>query len=376
MKLKSIGSVKTDSADKFLITIIILLLIFGFVMISSASVVMSYKNFGYNYYYLIHQFLYGLFPGIVLMLIFKNVDYSVYKKQSRLFLIITIVLLLIVFTPGLSFGAKGASRWVEIWDFSFQPSEFAKLTFIMYLASWLCSKEKEIKSLSEGLIPFIVLVALMAIPLIFQPDLGTLIIIIAIATSMYFVSGAKVGHIFSLLALGVIATIFMIKIAPYRMDRLMVFLHPELDPRGIGYQINQALLALGSGGIFGLGFGHSRQKFNYLPEPMGDSIFAIIGEELGFIGLFFLVVLFLLFAIRGYKIVKNAPDKFGKFIAVGITSWIVFQAFMNIAAITSLIPLTGIPLPFISYGASSLVSSLLGMGILLNISKHSTRKYS
>ncbi|MFZ2970188.1 MAG: putative lipid II flippase FtsW, partial [Minisyncoccia bacterium] len=355
---------------------IILLLIFGFVMISSASVVMSYKNFGYNYYYLIHQFLYGLFPGIVLMLIFKNVDYSVYKKQSRLFLIITIVLLLIVFTPGLSFGAKGASRWVEIWDFSFQPSEFAKLTFIMYLASWLCSKEKEIKSLSEGLIPFIVLVALMAIPLIFQPDLGTLIIIIAIATSMYFVSGAKVGHIFSLLALGVIATIFMIKIAPYRMDRLMVFLHPELDPRGIGYQINQALLALGSGGIFGLGFGHSRQKFNYLPEPMGDSIFAIIGEELGFIGLFFLVVLFLLFAIRGYKIVKNAPDKFGKFIAVGITSWIVFQAFMNIAAITSLIPLTGIPLPFISYGASSLVSSLLGMGILLNISKHSTRKYS
>ncbi len=376
MRFKSIDTIKTNRADKSLIVIIFLLLIFGLIMISSVSVVLSYKNFGYNYYYLTHQFVYGLLPGIIFMSILINVDYSFYKKQSRLFLILTIILLLIVFVPGFSFGAKGASRWVQMWGFSFQPSEFAKLTFIMYLASWLCSKEREIKNFSEGLIPFIILVALMAIPLIMQPDLGTLIIIIAIAGSMYFVSGAKITHILSLSGLGAFAIFVMIKIAPYRMDRLMVFLHPELDPKGIGYQINQALLALGSGGIFGLGFGHSRQKFNYLPEPMGDSIFAVIGEELGFVGLFFLVLLFLFFAMRGYEIVKSAPDNFGKFVAIGITSWIVFQAFMNIAAITSLIPLTGIPLPFISYGASSLVSSLCGMGILLNISKHSTRKYN
>ncbi len=358
------------SADNILLAVVVILNVFGLLMISSASVVMSYNNFGNNYYYVSHQFFYGLLPGIALMLVFKNVNYEIYKKYAIFFLILTILLLFVVFIPGIGFGAKGASRWIVFGDFSFQPSEVAKLTFILYFAAWLCSKEKEIKSFSKGLLSFVAVVSIMSIPLLLQPDFSALIILAIIATSMYFASGAKISHIFIFGAASSAAVFALIKIAPYRMDRLIVFLHPEIDPKGIGYQINQALLAIGSGGIFGLGFGHSRQKYNYLPEPMGDSIFAIMGEELGLIGLFVLLLLFFFFAYRGYKIASVSRDKFGRLVAVGITSWIIFQALMNIAAITSLIPLTGIPLPFISYGGSSLLASLFAIGILLNISKH------
>jgi len=307
------------------------------------------------------------------MLILKGIDYRIYKKYAHLFFFAAIFLLLVVFLPGLGFETKGASRWIVLGDLSFQPSELAKLAFIIYFANWLSMKERELKNFEKGFLPFILIVAIIALPLIIQPDIGTMIVIVMIAVAMFYAGGANTSHL-PLLFAGAILVIFsLIKLAPYRVDRLMVFLHPELDPRGIGYQINQALLALGSGGIFGLGYGHSRQKFNYLPEPMGDSIFAIIGEEMGFVGLIILITLFIIFAKRGFEVAKNAPDNFGKFMAFGITSWIAFQAVINICAITSLAPLTGIPLPLISYGGSSLVVSLMGMGILLNISKHSIR---
>lgn len=361
---------KQKSCDKILLTTVLLLSIFGLIMISSASVVVSYNNFGYNHYYLSHQFFYGFLPGIALLFLFQKIDYHLFKKYALIFLILTIVSLFLVFIPDLGYGLKGANRWIVIGDFSFQPSEIAKLTFILYLAAWLEKKGKDIKNFSEMLVPFVVLIIAISIPLIMQPDIGTLSVIILTAVIIYFAAGAKLNHIF-LLGLGGIAALFMlIKIAPYRIDRLMVFLYPELDPQGIGYQINQALLALGSGGILGLGFGHSRQKFNYLPEPIGDSIFAITGEEIGFIGLTILMALFLIFALRGFKIASRAPDNFGRFVAVGITSWIIFQALTNMAAITALVPLTGIPMPFISYGGSALIISLTGVGILLNISKH------
>jgi cell division protein FtsW len=202
-----------------------------------------------------------------------------------------------------------------------------------------------------------------------QPDMGTLGVIVVISMVIYFLSGAKLQHLLGMFGLGVAAFFALVKFESYRMNRLLVFLHPELDPRGVGYQINQALLAIGSGGLFGLGLGHSRQKFNYLPEPVGDSIFAIICEEIGLIGAMALISLFIIFAMRGLKIVKYAPDTFGKLVAIGITSWIIFQALINITAITGLIPLTGITLPFISYGGTSLIFSMVGVGILLNISK-------
>ena len=203
--------------------------------------------------------------------------------------------------------------------------------------------------------------------------MGTLGVIVVISMAIYFLSGAKLQHLLGMFGLGIAAFFALVKFESYRMDRLLVFLHPELDPRGVGYQINQALLAIGSGGLFGLGLGHSRQKFNYLPEPVGDSIFAVICEEIGLIGAMVLVSLFIIFAMRGLKIAKYAPDTFGKLVAVGITSWIIFQALINITAITGLIPLTGITLPFISYGGTSLVFSLVAVGILLNISKKCER---
>jgi cell division protein FtsW len=361
---------KSQNIDKILLATVIALSVFGLIIISSASVVLSYNKFGHNYYYLFHQFLYGFLPGIVLLFLLQKTDYRVFKKYALLLLISTIVLLLLVFIPNLGYEAGGANRWIAFGDFSFQPSEFAKLTFILYLAAWLEKKKKHLKNFSSGLLPFVAVVMVVSLLLIKQPDIGTLVVIIITATVIYFIAGARLSHILILAAGVIVGILALIKIAPYRLDRLMVFLHPELDPQGIGYQINQAILALGSGGILGLGLGHSRQKFNYLPEPIGDSIFAIAGEELGMIGLIIILVLFLIFALRGFKIASRAPDDFGKLVAVGITSWIIFQAFTNIAAITSLIPLTGIPLPFISYGGSSLIALMAGVGILLNVSKN------
>lgn len=361
---------KIGGFDKILIIDVLVLLVFGLVMVSSASVVLSYNNFGNNYYYLSHQFFRGVLPGLVLMILFARTDYRIFKKYSPYFLLITLLSLIVVFIPGISLDAKGASRWIVIAGMSFQPSEIAKLAFIIYLAAWLEQRKSKINDLHQGFIPLIMILALVAIPILKQPDFDTLIVMSALTFIMYFMAGAGLNYIAVMIAGGITAFLILIKLAPYRMNRLMVFMHPELDPQGIGYQINQSLLALGSGGLLGVGLGHSRQKFNYLPEPMGDSIFAVTGEELGIIGVVFLIFLFAIFAVRGTHIVEKTNDDFGKFLAVGITSLIILQALMNMGAITALIPLTGTPLPFISYGGSSILSSLMAVGILLSISKY------
>lgn len=359
---------KNGGYDKILIFDVLLLAVFGLVMISSASVVMSYNDFSNNYYYLIHQFVYGFLPGIFFAYILSRTDYRKFKKNAPLFLLATMALLLIVFIPGIGPDIREAKSWIHIFGMSFQPSELAKLTLIIYLAAWLEERKKKLNDFSQGFVPFIMIIALIAIPIIKQPDIGTLVAISAIAFVMYFVAGAAMSYIMIMFLGGMACVMMLIKIAPYRMNRLTTFMHPELDPQGIGYQINQSLLALGSGGLLGLGLGHSRQKFNYLPEPIGDSIFAVAGEELGLIGLAFLIFLFIVFAKRGLAIAVGTKDDFGKFIAVGITAWVTFQALMNIGAITSLLPLTGIPLPFISYGGSALMSLLMGVGVLLSVS--------
>jgi cell division protein FtsW len=247
----------------------------------------------------------------------------------------------------------------------------AKLSIIIYLAAWLESRgTHKIKDVFEGLLPFLGIMGLIGFLIIKQPDTGTLGVIVISSFAIFFISGARIQHLASLGAIGTLVLWILVKIEPYRLDRISAFLDPGADPQGIGYQINQALLAVGSGGILGVGLGHSRQKFNYLPEPVGDSIFAVIGEELGLIGAAMLVILFVALAMRGIKIAKNAPDMFGKLLAAGITIWIVMQAFINISANIALVPLTGIPLPFISYGGTSLVFLMAAVGILLNISKH------
>lgn len=359
--------------DQILITTTFALLVFGLLMLSSAGVAISQLRFGDPYYFFKHQLFYGVIPGLVLMFIVQKIDYRFWRKFAFPFFILNLLLLVLVFIPGFGLKFQGASRWLKMGPFSFQPSEMLKLSIILYLAAWLETKREKGADFFEGFLPFLAIVGVVGFLIIKQPDMGTLGVIVLIAMSIYFMSGAKFGHLVTMFCLGVLAFLTLVKFESYRMSRLLVFLHPELDPRGIGYQINQALLAIGSGGIFGLGLGHSRQKFNYLPEPVGDSIFAIIAEEIGFIGAATLVILFVIFALRGLKIAKNTPDVFGRLIAIGITSWIIFQALINISAISGLIPLTGITLPFISYGGTSLIFLLFGVGILLNISKKCER---
>ncbi|MFZ2299954.1 MAG: putative peptidoglycan glycosyltransferase FtsW, partial [Candidatus Moraniibacteriota bacterium] len=267
----------------------------------------------------------------------------------------------------------GAARWVEIGPVSFQPSEVMKLSIILYLAAWLSSKGKtKAADFFEGFVPFLAILSIVGFLIIKQPDTGTLGLIFLISLSIFFASGANLLHMASLFFGGLAFLAILIKIAPYRLQRFLVFVNPEYDPQGSGYHVTQALLAIGAGGVFGAGLGQSRQKFNYLPEPVTDSIFAILGEEFGLIGTVIVVMLFLFVAWRGLRIARLAPDEFGRLVAVGIVSWIVFQAFINMGAISGLIPLTGIPLPFISYGGTSLAVLLASVGILLNISKHPT----
>lgn len=363
-------SKKSENLDKTLLFTILTLIIFGLVMIASAGVIYSETRFGDNYYFFKHQLFFGFLPGMAILYLFQKIDYHYWKKIAVPLFLITLIFLVLVFIPGIGTKVYGASRWIQLGHLSFQPSEMAKIATILYLAAWLESRgRRKIRDFFEGVAPFLGILGILGFLIIKQPDTGTLGLIILVAGAIYFASGAKISHILALILAGIAGLWVLVKMAPYRLNRFLVFLNPEMDPQGIGYQINQALLAIGSGGIFGIGLGYSRQKFNYLPEPVGDSIFAIIGEELGMIGAGMLVLLFIILAFRGFRIAKNSPDDFGKLVAIGITSWIVFQAFINIAAITSIIPLTGIPLPFISYGGTSLIFLLAGAGILLNISK-------
>jgi len=361
---------QTKLGDKTLLTVVSLLLVFGLIMIASAGVIYSETRFADEYYFFKHQFFYGVLPGILALYLFSKLDYHFWKKVAVPMFFASVVFLILVFVPGIGSSVYGASRWIQLGPFSFQPSEMAKLAIIIYLAAWLESRgSNKIKDIFEGTLPFLGIMSLIGFLIMKQPDTGTLGVIVLTSFSIFFVSGARIGHLFSMGSLGVFALWILVKIEPYRFNRILTFLDPGADPKGIGYQINQALLAVGSGGFFGVGLGHSRQKFNYLPEPVGDSIFAVIGEELGMIGTTVLILLFVTLAIRGIKIAKNAPDMFGRLVATGITMWIILQAFINISANIALVPLTGIPLPFISYGGTSLIFLMSAIGILLNISK-------
>jgi cell division protein FtsW len=362
---------KSNQIDKPLLYTVLILLVFGLAMIASAGIAYSNVRFGDPYYFFKHQLFNGVLPGLIILYIVQGINYNFWRKLAFPIFIASIVCLILVFIPGMGTKIYGATRWIQLGSFSFQPSEMLKLGIILYLAAWLETRSERIKDFYEGLVPFLAIVAIVSFLLVKQPDMGTLGVVILISMSIFFLSGARLAHLFSIGIFGLGALFILVKVESYRMNRLLVFLHPELDPRGIGYQINQALLAIGSGGIFGVGLGHSLQKFNYLPEPVGDSIFAIIGEEIGLIGAAFLVMLFVFFAMRALRISKNAPDRFSRIVACGIATWIIFQAFINISAICGLIPLTGIPLPFISYGGTSIVFLMVGVGILLNISKYS-----
>lgn len=354
----------------FLITVCILLA-FGLLMIMSAGVAYGQVRFGDSYHFFKNQII-SLFFGGMSLYIFSKIDYRFWRPFVGPIFIGALVMLILVFVPGIGFEVYGAKRWIEIGPITFQPAEAMKLALILYLAAWFSTKgEEKTGDIKEGLVPFLGILVVLGGLIMKQPDTGTMGVMTFISLSIFFVAGAKWLHIFSLLGLGVAAVAILIMIAPYRAARLTVFLNPDHDPSGAGYQVSQALLAVGSGGFFGAGLGQSRQKFNYLPEPVTDSIFAVLSEEFGLIGTVVLVSLFVYLAYRGLRIAQSAPDTFGKFLVVGVIAWITFQAFINISAIIGLIPLTGIPLPLISYGGTSLAVLLGAIGMVLNVSKQS-----
>lgn len=363
-----------QSMDYVYLAIVGAIVLFGLIMLVSASAPSGYDKFGDSYFFLKHQIVFGVIPGVAGMLVLSRVPYTFWKKNAWNLLLISIVLLMLVFIPGLSAGIGTAHSWISIGGyFSLQPSEIVKLTFLFYMAGWLERRGKYgVRDVHSGFLPFILVLGTIMFLMILQPDIGTMTVIAATSLVVYFIAGAPLAYIGGLIAMGVTGLAVLIGLAPYRAARLTTFLNPELDPQGIGYHINQALLAIGSGGIFGLGYGHSRQKFQYLPEVSGDSIFAIIGEELGLIVAIFVVFMFLAFLWRTLDIANRAPDKFGRYFAIGVGAWIVIQAFINIGSMVALLPITGVPLPFISYGGTSLAVSLAAVGVVLNISKYST----
>jgi cell division protein FtsW len=361
---------KGHQPDYILIFIVFFLVVFGLVILSSASVVISQDIFNQSYYYLKHQLLYGISLGVLGFLICQKINYRYWQKLAFPLLLLSLILLALVFVPNIGYANEQAKRWIVLGPFSMQPFEVVKLTFILYLAALLSKKGESRQVIKASLLPFLIVIGTISLLVLFQPNMSALVVIFMIACLVYFLAGLKWSYLAAMLGLALVGFFVLIKTAPYRFNRLIVFLHPEIDPQGIGYQIGQTLLAIGSGGLFGLGLGHSIQKWQYLPEVIGDSIFAVVAEELGLIGAAGLIILFILLAWRGLRIAKNAPDKFAYLVAGGITGWLFFQAFINMAAISGLIPLTGLPLPFISYGGSAMAVSLSAIGILVNISKH------
>ncbi len=346
------------------------LIVFGLFMIASAGVIYGDFRFGDPYYFLKQQLI-GVGLGAVVMTFFMFFDYRKLRYWSPFFFAATVILLLLVHLPGLGVEAYGAKRWIALGSFSFQPAEAVKLGMIIFIAAWCAGKGiKKLQDFSEGVVPFVIIVSVVGFLLLKQPDVGTLGITVLALGSIFFVAGARLWHIIALGAASLGALALLIATSSYRRERFFTFLDPSADPLGSSYQITQALIAIGSGGIFGAGVGHSRQKGLYLPEPVGDSIFAIIGEELGLIGGVLLLATFVFLGMRLYVIALRSQDVFGKLIVVGMGVWILGQALMNIAAISGMIPLTGIPLSFVSYGGTSILVMMAAMGIVLNISRH------
>lgn len=340
------------------------LVIFGLLMVYDASAIVGLKDFQDSYYYIKQQLIW-VAVGIVSMIFFAGFDYKKFKFFAVPLLFSSLLLLLAVFIPGLGVSGGGAHRWLRLGMITIQPAEIVKLTGVIYLASVFEKKAR--------LVPFLILiVGVTVVTAVLQKDLGSTVVFITTAAVLYFASGGPIWHFIIALPVGVLAFLLLVLTSGYRSKRILALLDPFSDPQGFTYHISQVLIALGSGGLFGLGLGHSRQKFEYIPEVATDSIFGIIGEELGFVGGALVIVLFAIILIRGFKIVANSQDNFGKILALGLTSWLGIQAIVNLSSMTALLPLAGVPLPFISYGGSALVANLTAIGVLLNISKQTT----
>ena len=355
--------------DLLLFITIITISLFGIIMIYSASYIWAEYKFNDPFKFVKHQGLFFII-GIIMMLITSKIPYKVYFEKANTLLLISIILLILVIIPGIGTVRNGSRSWFGIGSFGIQPSEFAKLTLIIFTSKYLTKNEKNLKYIKKGVLPILGIVILVFGLIMLQPDFGTGMIILVSIIGLLFVSGVDFKFFIRLGLIGVVGIVLLIAIAPYRLERILSFLNPWSDPLGNGFQIIQSLYAIGPGGLFGQGFMNSRQKHFYLPEPQTDFIFSIISEEFGFLGILIVATLFTIIIFKGFKIAQNSGDKFAKFLAFGITFGLAFQAILNLMVVVGLIPVTGVTLPFLSYGGSSLLITLISMGVLLNISRY------
>jgi cell division protein FtsW len=352
-----------ERPDYWILASVGILCIIGVLMVfSSSGIDPTNSN-------LIDKHVQWLIVGALALIVTTTVPYTRWRRYSVPFILIAAALLILV--ELVAEPVNGARRWLEFGPFSLQPSELAKLAFVLYLADWCSTKGEKVRDFSNGLVPFGIMLGLLGGLVFFEPDMGTTLVIFAIGITMYFVAGAAIPHMLGGLALATVTFLLAALVEPYRMQRLLAFMNPwdPAEELGINYHTVQSLLALGSGGITGMGLGASRQKFGWLPEQSTDAIFSVWGQEVGFIGAVLMIALFLVLAWRGFRVAQMAPDGFSALIATGVTAWIAAQAMINIGAVSGAIPFTGVPLPFVSYGGSSLVITLAGVGLLLNISK-------
>ena len=359
-------------ADLVLLGAVAALLVIGLDMVYSASFVLAHNSplFQSDTYFLTRQALWmGL--GAVGLLVAARVDYHRWRPLATPLLLVAVLLLAAVLFSRLGRTAYGAQRWLELGPLpAVQPSEFAKLAIVLYYANWLARRRPKLGRLESGPLPFALVLVVVAGLIMAQPDFGSAFVVVVTAVCLFFLAGAEIPHLVGGLAIGGTVLAFLASSVGYRSQRLAAFLHSGEDPLGIGWHSTQASIALGSGGVFGLGLGASRQKFFYLYGAHTDSIYAVIGEELGLVGTLGVLGLFVLVAYRGYRIALEAPDAFGALLAAGISSWLIFQALVNVAVVTSTMPFTGIPLPFVSFGGSSLLVSMTAVGFLLSVSRH------
>ena len=364
--------VYNGSMAKKLMWLVIILLGFGLIVLSSASVVQANKQFGSSSYYWLHQLLYGILPGLTVMLGLGRFKYQRLRPIALPLLFVALVFMVLVFVPTIGLHLKGATSWLNLRWFTFQPAELLKLSLIIYVAAWLGDNRERVRSWQIGLLPFGIVMAFVALLLLLQPDLGTLGIVLFIAGGMYFMAGLSYRATAAIIAIVLVLMFSFAAFSPQRWSRIVTVFNPMQDVRGSGWQLNQALVAIGSGGLWGVGLGQSTQtQFGFLPEPIGDSIFAVLVEELGLVGGLATIALFVMLGLVLTSIARKAPDVFGSLIASGMALWILGQAAVNMMAITGIGPLTGLPLPFISYGGTSMIAMLAGLGIVLNIAKRS-----
>lgn len=361
--------VKRKPVDKYLVILLAILVVVGFIIFSSASLGLFAKNSAQFSNVTFTQTLFGLLGGTLCCIALSKTDYKIFRNWAWLILIGSILVTLLVFIPNLGMSHGGALRWIKIGSFTFQPSELLKMGVVIFLAAWFSAKKGSAETFKKGTLPLLLVLAVAGIVFLIQPDTDNFLVTVFASLAIYFTAGGSKKHVFIMAIIGIILMAVLSYQRPYIKERFLIFFNPDQKALSSGYQAKQSLIAVGSGGLMGRGYGQSLQKFTHLPEPIGDSIFAVAAEEFGFVGASSLILLFVLFSMRCLKISANTEDTFGRLLIVGIVILLISQAFLNIGAMLGVLPLTGITLPFVSHGGSSLLVVLAEMGIVLSISR-------